>query len=202
MRPAAIALSIVLAAAGSTPSIAQTGSSWSVGPDVRGRNYSHGVSIERSSTRGLWQTTITPGAELDGVTAPRGPISGVIKLRYRVSGDGLRASEAPAATPILSIFIQRAGDNWSARGRYSTYRWYSTTPLPLTPGVHSVAVSLTPDQWHSVTGAGAKDLPREFYAALSSPGLIGVGFGSWDGRMHGVRSISPVRFEMIAFEVG
>lgn len=201
MRTLTTALSITLAASALTPSIAQSGPGWSVGPEVRGRNYSRGVELERAQ-RGLWQVTIMPGAELDGVTAPRGPIAGSIKLRYRVSGGGLTASDASGATPILSLYVQRAGDDWSARGRFSTYRWYSTTPLPLTPGEHSIVVPLTPDRWHSVTGAGAKDLPREFFDALASRGVLGVGFGSWDGRMHGVQARAPVKFEMISFDVG
>lgn len=170
-------------------------SGWTAGPIIRGKNYSPGTNLAMG--QGVWSLVVKPGTQVDGVTKARGPISGGIRLRYRVTGTGLRPYEAPAEQAMLTLYIAREGNNWSARGSDQYNRWYTTEPLPLTEGEHVFDVPFDPANWHCVTGASARDLPNEFAAALADKGRIGLAFGGWGGRMHGVVSDTPVKFELI-----
>lgn len=172
---------------------------WSVGPLVKGENYSRGVALEPRGD--LWAATIEPGDELDGVTRARGAVGGTIRLRYRVTGS-VFPSEAPAEPAGLTLFIQRAGDTWSATGKFASYRFYSTAFLPLEAGEHDAAIPLTPEHWHNTRGAGAADLPAEFAAVLAAQGRIGLAFGWRGGRMHGVCCETPATFELLEWSVG
>lgn len=165
---------------------------WSVGPLVRGKNYSRGVDF---TVRGeTWTASIGTGDELDGITKARGPVAGTIRAAYTVSGT-FAASEAPAEECGLTVFFQRAGDDWSGRGDKAHYRWYSNTLFPLTPGVHRIEVPLTPEHWHNVTGGQARDAVAQFNAALTDKGRIGFGFGWRGGRQHGVTGAGAVTLE-------
>ena len=129
-------------------------------------------------------------------TGPIAPGSAV-RIRYRVSGETLYPAEAPNADPILTIMVQRAGDDWSGRGEYEDYRQYVTeTPLPLTPGEHEATITMAHPCCTNVYGQyGALN------QTLAGAQRIWLAFGHWDGRMHGVRATQPVRFELLAFEV-
>jgi hypothetical protein len=176
---------------------------WQVGPLVKGENYSRGVELwpppdlpTRSTPGRIWAATIEPGDELDGVTRARGAVGGTIRLRYRVTGS-VFPSEAPAEPAGLTLFIQRAGDTWSATGKFASYRFYSTAFLPLEAGEHDAAIPLTQEHWHNTRGAGASDLPAEFAAVLAAQGRIGLAFGWRGGRMHGVCCETPATFELL-----
>lgn len=174
-------------------------SGWFAGPRIRGTNYSPGIKL--GEMPGLvWVLTVGRGSELDGVTKARGALMRGIRLRYRVTGTGLYASEAHDAEPILTLYTARAGNRWSLKGDDRWNRWYTTAPLPLTPGDHSFDVPFDPAGWHCVTGAPAIDFPNQFAAALADRGRVGLGFGYWGGRMHGVASAAPVTFELIEWD--
>lgn len=172
------------------------GDRWSVIEHVRGKEIAHGVELIKRGD--LWSLTVEPGDELDGVTKPRGALSGAIGIEYRITGGKLYPSERYTADPILSVYIQRAGDDWLASQKTASHRWYTTEPLPLTEGTHKAVIPFKAEHWHNTRGQRPEDA---FLAALRSKGRIGLAFGHWDGRMHGVRSTTPVTFELLAFEV-
>ncbi|MDE0879956.1 MAG: hypothetical protein OSB00_15040 [Sphingomonas bacterium] len=176
---------------------------WSIGPLVHGDNYSRNMpSVPTKLAGGVWSVLIEPGAELDGVTIARGPVTGSIFLRYRVTGDGLYPSEVPGEEPILTVYLQRKGDNWSGAGKYDGYRFYRIAPLPLTPGEHEAMVPLEAREFVGVSGAGAWDLGSLFTEALASNGRIGLAFGHRHGRMHGVETTEPVIVDLLEWRVG
>ena len=115
-----------------------------------------------------------------------------IKVRYRVDADpGTRfvPQEHPHLPGTVSLFFQRRGDNWSAKGRYALFRWYAPihTVQEIAPGVHEMTVEFDDPRWGSVVG-GTKsgDNPRPFQVALANASSIGLVFGSSAARGHGV----------------
>lgn len=176
---------------------------WSIGPIFEGRNYSTGMPARPTPLAGgVWTVTINPGAELDGITMPRGPISGAIKLRYRVTGTGLapfvKPNEQPDGPAMLTLYMEKAGDN----GYIETNRWYTIVPLSLEPGEYDLTVPFALDVWDDMGGAWASSLPDQFAATLADSGRIGMGFGWRGGRMHGVKTESAVTFDLLEWSVG
>ena len=181
---------------------------WAIGPRIHGKNYSVGMP-----------TTMHPdhsGPSLAFPTRDSGivkyitmPTSGLhraneLTIRYRIdAAPNVRivAQERPSSPALLSVYFQRRGDNWSARGKYAYYRWYASSAktLPLTPGGHSVTLNFE-DDWVGVMGASAKDTPA-FREALIHADRVGFVFGAEGGRGHGVYATGPAKFTLLDFDV-
>ena len=134
---------------------------WEIGPVIGTRNYSVNMPLRPSPhPSGGWYFDIPyPNAEAGHVhylTFRHGSLSGKsrIVLRYRLEMDeGVRLVPAkePATTdyqPMLTMYFQRRGDNWSGTGKFEAYRWWATfatvTPIPraLPTGEHELSVPL------------------------------------------------------------
>ena len=152
----------------SPPPAASNPQAWTIGPIVRGRNYSKGVPLHPTARRGGgWQIDI-PGApgSVHAATFRHGPLAGKrrIVMRYRIEaarGARLLASSDGRSPSMITLYFQRRGDNWSGRGRFETYRWYATfaTRTPIVPGDH-VMVAPLDGPWTAI----------ETSKALTSPG--------------------------------
>ena len=197
---AAIAAPIAYAAA-------QPAEAWRIGPVIRGKNYSVGISgTLREGPQGPWFQFPTEGrGHIHYVTLNTGPIEGArqITVRYRIDA-------APETKFVAHEFgrpgkfglaFQRTGDNWTARGRYDTYRWYSPSILPLRPGVHTFTARLDAPRWISVGYRPAANDPQAFAAALSQTESVSMTFGAEGGRGHGVYSTAPARFTLLDFRM-
>jgi hypothetical protein len=126
-------------------------------------------------------------------------------LRYRIEGErGVRflAKEDPRQQGELTLYFQRRGDNWTAKGRYGTYRWYApvSTMAALTPGTHEVVVPFDAN-WGSVYAQTRESAPEAYAQALANAGRIGFVLGSRGGRGHGVFATAPARFTILDFRV-
>jgi hypothetical protein len=169
------------------------GPGWSIGPWVQGKNSSVGMPLVPAPVQdGVWQITINPGTSVHGITMERGPLTTGIHIKYRVEGEGLFPTEDPEAAPILTLYFQRDGDNWSTKGKYAYYRYYTIAPLPLTPGEHEATVPFDPKLWTCVIGQPADAAPDKMAEAMAKSGRVGMGFGHWNGRMHGLGTNAPV----------
>ena len=160
---------------------------WLIGPFVRGRNMSKGLPWRPDKTAQGWKIE---GGEPHYVTRDCDGLSGSIRLRYRASGWVAVEGGAPG----VSLHFQRKGDDWSASGRYSMYRWYSREMFPL-EGEHEVTMPLTVENWRAVFAA--IHIPS-FEAAKSNASRVGLCFGAAQVRGHGVRGGV---FELLDFEV-
>ncbi|ANY20203.1 hypothetical protein A6F68_01690 [Tsuneonella dongtanensis] len=140
------------------------------------------------------------------VTVPVGSLEGAsrITLRYRIdAAPGTRFYGQENGGPgWLSLFIQQRGDNWTAKGRYSTYRWYSPDNriANLSPGTHTVSIGLDED-WNAVVAHKALKNPAAFREALANAGSVGFVFGSSSGLGHGVYATAPTRFTILDFRI-
>ena len=205
---AAVAL---LATALPVPLIAMpAAAAWEIGPWVRGRNYSVGMPARPDPAPGGGLTMTFPIAgrgQVDALTTAVGPLAGArrITIRYRIDaarGTRFVADETPGDAATVSLYFQRAGDTWSSKGRYGSYRWYSpwNAVVPLRPGTHTITVGLG-ETWTNVNGQTNSNDPRGYAAALEDTARIGLAFGSLARRSHGVYATGPARFTLLAFDI-
>ena len=205
---------ILTAAALFTTAIAAAppASQWKIGPVIRGKVYSVGMPATPRSTRDGWSFNFPEPDRAAGhvhyVTYDPGSLTGATRIvvRYRIEvapGTRFVPQESPEETAGVSLFLQRAGDNWSARGAYDVYRWYAppATVQPLRPGVHQMVVRLDDPDWGSVMGQSAGANPRAFRDALADASRLGLVFGSPSGRGHGVFATDQARFILLGFDV-
>src|SRR5215217_3739467 len=154
VRPTILAASLALLAAcgngaeaNAAPADASNPAAWTIGPIIEGRNYSVGMPLHPSAHRGGgWQIDLPRApASVHYVTFNHGSLAGKrrIVMRYRIEaapGVSIVPTTAPQLPSILTLYFQRSGDNWRARGRFETYRWYATfaSHSPITPGDHEI----------------------------------------------------------------
>ncbi len=202
---------VLLAAIIGTAAAAQRDAAWSIGPVINGLNYSVGMpETLRDGREGPQFDFPYPDARaghVHYVTRRTGSLEGArsVTLRYRIDaapGTRLIAREHGDREAQLSLYFQRRGDNWSARGPYEAYRWYvlGDKMMPLAPGTHSVTVDLAKD-WKGVGASRSDRETRAFRDALANADRIGFTFGSKGGRGHGVYATAPARFTLLEFQV-
>ena len=210
-----IAFSLLAALGGTTQASAQAAASagspraWVIGPFVRGRNYSQGMPLHPTpGPRGSWSIDLpqSPGS-VHYVTFRHGSLAGKrrIVMRYRVQaapGVRISPSTAPALPSIITLYFQRAGDNWSGRRQFEAYRWYATfaSQSPITPGVHTMVAPLN-GNWSAVQSSTAQTNPAAFRAALANADQVGFVLGGGDGFGHGVFATGAARLIVTDFRV-
>jgi hypothetical protein len=193
-------------AASAMPPAAQ----WEIGPWVKGRNYSVGMPEHPSTAADEAVAFAFPLAgrgQIDAMTIATPPLEGArrITLSYRIDAEpGTRfiPDEARSETATVSLYVQRAGDNWTAKGPYASYRWYvpARAVIPLSPGRHSVTIGFD-EPWTNVYGASNRADPEGYTAALAETSRIGIAFGSLSMRSHGVFATAPATFTLLALDV-
>lgn len=184
-------------------------SEWSIGPIIKGRNYSVNMPRTMQDTRDGPSFDFPYPSAANGhvhyVTVPVQSLEGAkrITLTYRIDakpGTRFLEQENPAGPATLSLYFQRAGDRWSARTPH--HRWYSPAgrDLPLNPGTHTVSISLA-EPWIAMMGGDASSLPQAFDAAIRDTAQVGFTFGGNSGRGHGVFATAPARFTVLSFRI-
>lgn len=205
----ALALALL---AGASPAAAQDAASWEIGPIIRGKNYSQGMPLRPQPMRSGWSFDFPVGSREAGhvhyVTFRPGPVAprSRIVVRYRVdarAGTRFVPQESPELRGTASLYFQRRGDNWSAKGRFEHYRWYApaATVQQITPGEHRISIALDDPNWISVMGRTAGSNPGAIEAALADIDRIGLVFGSAEARGHGVYATAPARFTLLGFQI-
>jgi hypothetical protein len=182
---------------------------WVIGPIINGRNYSQGMPLHPSpGPRGGWHIDLprAPGS-VHYVTFRHGSLAGKsrIVMRYRIeAAPGVRIAPAtsPASPSMITLYFQRRGDNWSARGRFETYRWYATfaTQSPIVPGAHEMIAPLN-GSWTAVMTSSARSDPAAFRDAIAAADQVGFVLGGGDGYGHGVFATGPARLIVTEFRV-
>ncbi|MGX7895022.1 hypothetical protein [Tsuneonella sp. HG222] len=209
-RLSTIAAALSLVTSGALLAAMPPAQNWEIGPWVRGKNYSQGMPANPAPGPGgslQFDFPLAGQGQVDALTTNVGPLSGArqIVMRYRVDasrGARLVPHETPGEQATISLYFQQAGDTWSGKGKYASYRWYvpGHAVIPLTPGEHTVTVGLD-ERWTNVFGVG-NDADRQGYAAaLAQTAKIGVAFGSVGRRSHGVYATAPARFTLIDLDI-
>lgn len=183
-------------------------SAWVIGPIIDGRSYSRRMPLHPSPRRnGGWYIDLpqAPGS-VHYVTFRHGSLAGKtrIVMRYRVEAEpGVRIMPRnyPQWTGSITPYFQRSGDNWTARGRFETYRWYATfTTRGLVPGEHEIVAPLNA-KWTAVETSTARTNPRAFHEAIVDADEVGFVLGGGDGFGHGVFASGPARLVVLDFRV-
>lgn len=207
LTAATLALGAFVATASATPA-----SDWEIGPIIRGKNYSVGMPLAPKPERGGWSFDFPVGGKAAGhvhyVTFRPGSLADKSRIivRYRIdakAGTRFVPQANPDRAGTVSLYLQRRGDNWNAKGRYQHYRWYapSATVRELAPGVGEISVALDDPQWISVLGQPSANNPGAMREALADVERIGLVFGSSNARGHGVYASAPAKFTLTGFRV-
>lgn len=195
-----------------TPAPAQMppAQAWDIGPWVRGRNYSEGMPAHPSPLPGgklAFDFPLAGQGQIDAMTTRVSSLTGArqITLRYRIDAapdTRLVADETPGEPATVSLYFQRQGDNWSAKGRYGSYRWYvpGRAVIPLAVGERTITIPLD-ETWTNVNGVPNNQDFAGFAQALANSSRIGIAFGSASRRSHGVHATGPARFTLLALEI-
>jgi hypothetical protein len=203
---AALTLGVLGSAAG-TAAVSAEG--WTIGPIIRGKNYSVGMPLYPEPTPRGWAFDFPAPRQghVHYVTLDGGPISrdARITIRYRVSatrGARFVAQETPEQPATVSLYFQRAGDSWKMR-THEFHRWYAppATVRALAAGEGTISIRFDDPNWISVAGRPAADHPQAFLAALRDAERVGIVFGSASARGHGVFATAPARFELLDFAI-
>ena len=182
---------------------------WTIGPIIRGRNYSEGVPLHPARRpNGGWHIDLPPSpGSVHYVTFRHGSLAGKsrIVMRYRIeAAPGVRILPitAPHLPSIITLYLQRGGDNWSGKGRFEAYRWYATfaSQSPITPGEHQIVAPLS-GNWTAVRSSSAGSNPAAFRDAIAYADEVGFVLGGGDGYGHGVFATGRARLVVTDFRV-
>lgn len=186
---------------------------WEIGPVIGGRNYSRSMPAHPSASEdgSAWviempQPDVEAGS-VHYVTMPSGSLldKTLVRMRFRVeAGEGVKIEPRtrPGAPAILTLYFQRQGDDWSARGAYEAFRWYATfaSHRPIQVGEYTVEARFD-QNWTAVLGSSREKNLAAFEDALAGAARIGFVLGGGDGYGHGVYATGPARLVVTAFEV-
>jgi hypothetical protein len=153
---------------------------WTIGPIIGGVNYSKNLPLKSNGTLVLDSPEKEPHYVYQS-TQLIDKTELVIEVSIQAepgSIDPVNAGIPYSATPTMSLFIQRAGDDWRTPG----YRWFAAT-VPITSGIHVLRTSLSYSAWQDVLGEGRM---IDFSQTLLYPTAVGVMFGGPEGRGHGI----------------
>ena len=186
---------------------------WQIGPIIKGRNYSVGMPLHPTPERGGGWSFEFPYPTVDDghvhyLTFPHGSLAGKRKIvmRYRIdAAPGVRfiARDAPDNTPAtLTVYFQRAGDKWTAKGPYQNFRWYARfATTPLARGERQLTIDLQDPRWFAVVGGTAAERPEAFENALARAGRVGFVMGGGGGLGHGAYTTGPATFTLLSYTV-
>ncbi len=111
-------------------------------------------------------------------------------------------SKSPSSPAILTLHFQRAGDDWSALGKFEAYRWWASfkSHVGLVPGEYETTVELA-ENWTAVLTSSAVSNPAGFSAAIQGSDRLGFTLGGGDGLGHGIYATGPARIIVTDFRV-
>lgn len=188
---------------------------WEIGPVIAGINYStnmppHPSPYSNGQASGwvieLPQPTSDAGS-VNYVTMETGSLADktTITMRYRVEADpGVKIvpKDFPDFPSLLTLYFQREGDDWSARGSYEAFRWYAafSRHMPIQPGEYTIQARFD-QNWTAVLTSSRENNPTGFQEALVHAGRIGFVLGGGDGAGHGVHATGRARIIVTSFTV-
>jgi len=180
---------------------------WTIGPIINGQNFSKG-SLDPMPTSSGYVFPLGPDTHVHYVTRPTGPLNNAqaIVLTYRLDlPEGASVlpttNPLPGAPALITLYFQRAGDDWSGVGPFETYRWWATfATQTLEPGEHTIIARMD-GNWSAVMTSDRNKNPQAFLDALAHASQVGFTLGGGTGYGHGVFATRPAAFTIEKFEV-
>lgn len=181
---------------------------WTIGPVIKGENYSKGSPLNPCKVGGGMSFAIGPTAEPHYITRETASLVGKsqIRMRYKVEGsasiygapgkENRCTKDMPSA---VTLYIQREDDDWQRNG----WRWWhqATRTKLAGPGEYEITAPLDGAGWSSVQGMTADASPTNWKATMRDPHVIGFTFGNCEGSGHGARATGPIKFTVTEFAV-
>jgi hypothetical protein len=202
IRIAAFALAFLLAcSASANHNDVPPATEWQIGPVINGRSSSPGMPQKTGDT---FDIPACRKGEVHYVTKKiKGRLTGSMTLTYTIeaSPDAVFVAADGGTPGRIALHFQRKGDDWSARGKYAGYRWYSLNRPLIAPGTHTISIPLDLAHWGAVLASGRTQ--ALFDAAKAKPHRLGFTFGGTGNAGHGVcLSSGTARFTVKSFSVG
>lgn len=194
----------------SAPADIMSPEAWQIGPIIHGVNMSRGVPLHPTPHADGWSIDIPYPAAENGsvhyVTVPCGSLAGKTKVTLKCraeTADGTRfyPTKFPGAPASMTLYFQRAGDDWSAQGPYETYRWYASFSTVGLGAGEFVLEARFDQNWTAIMSSSRASHPDAFQAAINDAGRIGFVLGGGDGLGHGVFATGPARLVVTSFVV-
>jgi hypothetical protein len=196
MRRLSILVLVLLAAFGAPESLGNPMDplTWTIGPIINGRNYSHGMPLRPTANPGGgWYFDFPQADGVHYVTrAPTEVGRHSVRMVFEIQGDATFKEVAGDGPGLVRLYIQRRGDNWS--WDRASYRFWSR-PLELKPGKHEMVYVFAPELW---TNVGGQTDAAGLQAALADLENVGFTFG---GKFagHGVYAVGSARFVLTEY---
>lgn len=196
--------------AGPAPANIMDPAAWEIGPaDYPGGNPSVGVPLHPIATPDGWAIDIPQPTAAAGhvhyLRVPTGALTGktqmTLKGRLELDpGVVLAPTRFPGSPAQLTLFLQRAGDDYTVR--CEQYRWWASFATIVGPTAGAFTLTARFDQnWTAVLASTAKNNPAAFQAALANAARVGFTLGGGDGLGHGAYATGPARLVITNFEV-
>lgn len=152
-----------------------------IGPWIWGFSHSKGYPMRPQRLGKGWWVRFKPNGSLHavldyGFRIPAGATK--LVLSYTAEIHHVTPTENPGAAPLVSLVLQRRGDDWTGKGAKASYRLYSPA-FPLKSGVFTATIQLA--GWTNVWGQ-----PADIAPVIADLSNLAVAFGHSAGRMHGV----------------
>lgn len=182
---------------------------WEIGPVIDGKTYSEGMPPRPMLHGDGWCFDFPQSPRhVNALTFKHGSLAGksTITLRFRIEmAEGVKIvpKEAPdwPRPATLSLYFQRAGDDWSGNGKYETYRWFSGPAQELVAGEHVFSMPFSAE-WGAIRSSSNTSNVSAFREAMDNAERIGFGFGGGPiSKVHGAHATGAARFVMTGFEV-
>lgn len=152
-----------------------------IGPWIKGFSRSKGYPMRPERMGNGWAVRFKPNRRLNAVLdydfrIPRGATQ--LVFSYVAQIESVKPAEVPDGEPLVSLVLQRKGDNWTGKGKREFYRLYSPAfPLKSGPAKHTIPLT----GWTGVYGREG-----DMADVIEHMSNIAVAFGHSAGRAHGV----------------
>ena len=180
---------------------------WEVGPIYDGVNVSSGFALNPHPEGFAIDIPLISAGSVHYVTVPTGSLADKTKVTLvckfeMADGAKLCPVKSPDAPSLLTLYFQRAGDNWTGTGKYETYRWYASFATQADLGAREYTIEARfDDNWTAIQTSSRATQPEAFADALANAERIGFVLGGGDGLGHGVSATGPAKLIVKSFKV-
>lgn len=193
-----------------TSNLALDASRWSAGPIINGTNFSLGTMITREPNGfavNIPYPTQDAGTS-NYITLDYGSLAGAtaMVLEFRVEapeGTVFHPRNRPGFPPLVTLYFQREGDDWSAGPLTESYRWWASpkSVLGLVPGRTYLVRHRFDERWTAVLHSSSNENPSAFRDAMERASKIGFTLGGGDGAGHGFYATAPAKLVVTNFRI-
>ncbi len=189
-----------------TPTGCTPAKAWTIGPIIKGENYSKGLPLNPCTEPGSGFSFDLGGEkEPHYITRKIDSLVGKKQLRmsFRVEASAstlVYGAKCPTNSPsAVTLYIQREDDDWQKNG----WRWWHGPSRVAVSGagVWELIAPLDDPKWSSVQGMTADASPLNWKATITDPYVVGFTMANCEGAGHGARATAPAKVIVERFSV-